>query len=175
MASRELSYSEYEERVRSEGCTGNVGGLWNALAGYFHGYHVVKRSGEPAKCTLPVGELIKLVPAEAKKLPRIGAAQFKVYQALYRSLMNNSAQLRDRSLDITREGLGVFAPPSRSKVFVTTAWKGCSSRGSAGSLTVGQIEEFCTAIRGGEQPPRGFHEEHLRLIEAWLKHLKGHP
>lgn len=172
MANREMDFAEFKERVGARGQKGNaVGGLWNVLAEYLLGFQ--RSNDEPANCLLPVDTLRRLTPREVKSIPGMGPARVTVFGALYQSLRENPDALRDRTLEISREGLAAFAPSNtaKDKTRASVAWRGLFY-GVGATPTVDQIAAFCATSRSGGERVPGFGGSHIELLERWVEHLR---
>ena len=174
MANRKMDFAEFRERVEAKGHRGNaIAGLWNDLAKYLIGFQRPKGSETPADCLLPVNDLLKLTLEEVVSIPGLGSAKRTVFGALHQSLRDNPNIFRDRTIEISREGLMAFAPSNTAtdKTRASVAWKGLV-RGVGVSPTVSQIAAFCVNQRkGGERVP-GFGESHIELLERWVERLR---
>ena len=168
-----LCYNEYEERViRFRGQHRNVLTLWNDLA--YHFLHIRSKFSEPVNCLLPVEKLLALSPDRIMSIPAIGPVKAAVYRELYASLKAYPNPLRDRSLDISREGLAMFAPAGTTSSRISVAfhffWRHFSIGGDVPLLD--QLEVFCGEMQDRKKWPRGFGKPHLELLSGWLHYLK---
>lgn len=174
MTNRMMDFSEFKERVQAKGHRGNaIAGLWNDLAKYLVGFHRQGGNDKPADCLLPVNKLLKLTLEEVISIPGLGSAKRTVFGALHQSLRDNSDVFRDRTVEISREGLAAFAPSSTptDKARASIAWKGLVN-GVGVHPTVNQITAFCVNRRKGGERVLGFGESHIELLEEWVEHLR---
>lgn len=167
-----LSYGEYEERVGFRGGHRNILTLWNDLA--YHLLRIRSKFSEPVDCLMPVDTLLALPPDKVQSIPGIGPSKAAVYRELYNSLKAHPNPLRDRSLDVSKEGLTMFAPvdTSGSRISVAFHFFWCHFSVGGDKPMLDHLEVFCSEMQDRKRRPAGFGKPHLELLEGWLHYLK---
>lgn len=175
---RDVSFREFQERVRGIGFNPNVvTGMWNWLAEHLISY---KREGyKLADCVLPLQKILDFTPSMAQGVEGIGPVRLAVYEAVYESLVRNPAPLLGHDEEVTRENLAKFAPDVHPGT-ITSAWHEFHRAMVSDDLSVfrdrpllEQLERFCDHMRDRRNWSGGFKPAYDQLLRAWLEHLQS--